>query len=159
MTAAMWWQRRDSLALDFLRPVSRRDYWLGLCGAITRDLIVPLAVVAAGLVMAAIWWGQGRLLPWVVSALGFGGLVVTTHAMLLRGATGRRPLIATTIAGIVFLAVALGLAMAVGEAFLHVWYGGSVRWWRASVGAIVLLVVGLAIRAAVLWKLEDREIG
>jgi hypothetical protein len=159
MTAAMWWQRRDSLALDFLRPVSRRDYWLGLCGAITRDLIVPLAVVAAGLVMAASWWGQGRLLPWLVSALGFGGLVATTHAMLLRGVTDRRPLIAATIAGIVFIAVAVGLAAAVGEAFLHVWYGGAIRWWRASLGAILLLAVGLVIRVAVLRQLEDREIG
>ena len=89
-TAAMWWQRRDSLALDFLRPVSRRDYWLGLRGAIARDLILSLAVVAAGLAIAATWWGQGRLLPWLVSAVGFGGLVATAHSMLLRGVAGRR---------------------------------------------------------------------
>lgn len=158
-TAAVWWQRRDSLVLDFLRPVSRRDYWLGLRGAIARDLILPLAVVAAGLVMAASWWGQGRPLPWLVSAVGFGGLVATAHAMLVRGATGRRPLIAATIACVVFIAVAVGLAAAVGEAFLHVSYGGAIRWWRASLGAILLLAVGLAIRAAVFRWLEDREIG
>jgi hypothetical protein len=158
-TAAMWLQRRDSLVLDFLRPVSRRDYWLGLRGAIARDLILPLAVVAAGLVMAASWWGQGRPLPWLVSAVGFGGLVATAHAMLLRGVTGRRSPIAATIAAIVLIAVAGGLAAAVGEAFLHVWYGDAIRWWRASVGGIVLLAVGLAIRAAVFRRLEDREIG
>lgn len=157
-TAATWWQRRDSLVLDFLRPVSRRDYWLGLRGAIARDLSLPLAVVAAGLVMAASWWGQGRPLPWLVSAVGFGGLVATAQAMLLRGVTGRRPLIATTIACVVLIAVAVGLAAAVGEAFLHVWYGDAIRWWRASLGAILLLVVGLAIRAAVFRRLEDREI-
>ena len=158
-TAAMWWQRRDSLVLDFLRPVSRRDYWLGLRGAMAFDLILPLTVVAAGLVMAASWWGQGRPLPWLVSAVGFGGLVATAQAMLLRGVTGRRPLIATTIACVVLIAVAVGLAAAVGEAYLHVWYGGAIRWWRASLGAILLLAVGLAIRAVAFRRLEDREIG
>jgi uncharacterized membrane protein YjjP (DUF1212 family) len=29
----------------------------------------------------------------------------------------------------------------------------------ALAGAVLMLVAGLAIRAAVLWKLEDREIG
>jgi hypothetical protein len=158
-TAALWWQRRNGLVLDFLRPVSRRDYWLGLRGAIARDLILPLAVVAAGLVMAASWWGQGRLLPWLVSTLGFVGFVAVAHAMLLVIATGRRPLIAATTAIVVLIAVAGGLAAAVGEAFLHVWYGGSLRWWRAVAGAAVLLAAGLAIRAAVLWRLEDRELG
>ena len=158
-TAALWWQRRNSRVLDFLRPVSRSDYWLGLRKAIARDLIVPMAVVAAGLVMSASWWGQGRLLPWLVSALGFVGFVAVAHAMLLVIATGRRPLIAATTAIVVLIAVAGGLAAAVGEAFLHVWYGGSLRWWRAIAGAIVLLAAGLAIRMGVLRRLEDREIG
>ena len=158
-TAALWWQLRNGLVLDFLRPVSRRDYWLGLRGAIARDLILPLAVVAAGLVMAASWWGQGRLLPWLVSTLGFVGFVAVAHAMLLVIATGRRPLIAATTAIVVLIAVAGGLAAAFGEAFLHVWYGGSLRWWRAVVGAVAIPVAGLAIRAAVLWRLEDRELG
>ena len=158
-TAGLWWQRRNSRVLDFLRPVSRSDYWLGLREAIARDLIVPMAVVAAGLVMSASWWGQGRLLPWLVSALGFGGFVAVAHAMLLLIATGRRPLIAATTAIVVLIAVAGGLAAAVGEAFVHVWYGGSVRWWRAIAGAIVLLAAGLAIRMGVLRRLEDREIG
>ena len=158
-TAVLWLQRRDSLVLDFLRPVSRRDYWLGLRGAMARDLILPLVVVAAGLVMAASWWGQGRLLPWLVSAVGFGGLVATAHSMLLRGVAGRRSPITATIAGIVFIAVAVGLAAAVGESYLHVWYGGAIRWWRASLGAVLLLAVGLAIRATVFRQLNDREIG
>ena len=158
-TAALWWQRRNSRVLDFLRPVSRSDYWLGLRGAIARDLILPLAVVAAGLVMSASWWGQGRLLPWLVSALGFVGFVAVAHAMLLVIATGRRPLIAATTAIVVLIAVAGGLAAAVAEAFLHIWYGGSLRWWRAIAGATVLLAAGLAIRMGVLRRLEDREIG
>jgi len=158
-TAAMWGQRRDSLVLDFLRPVSRRDYWLGLRGAIARDLILPLAVVAAGLMMAASWWGQGRLLPWLVSAVGFGGLVATAHATLLVIATARRRLIATTIAFIVFVAVGVGFVMAVGEAFRSVRYGGSLGWWPSVAGAFAVLVAGLAIRAGVLLRLRDREIG
>ena len=79
--------------------------------------------------------------------------------MLLVIATGRRPLIAATTAIVVLIAVAGGLAAAVGEAFVHVCYGGSVRWWRAIAGAIVLLAAGLAIRMGVLRRLEDREIG
>ncbi|MFM7245248.1 MAG: hypothetical protein ACKO40_13910 [Planctomycetaceae bacterium] len=158
-TAVMWTQRRDSPVLDFLRPVSRRDYWLGLRGAIARDLILPLAVVAAGLVMSASWWGQGRPLLWLVSAVGFGGLVATAHAMLLVIATARRPLIATTIAVIVFATVGVGPVMAVGEAFRYVRYGGSLGWWPSVAGAFAVLVAGLAIRAGVLSRLEDREIG
>ncbi|MFM1904307.1 MAG: hypothetical protein RLZZ440_2207 [Planctomycetota bacterium] len=159
MTASLWWQRRGSLVLDFLRPVSRTDYWLGLRRAIASDLILPLAVVASGLVMAASWWSQGHLLPWIVSGLGFGGVVAAVPAMLLVIATGRRSLIATTIAAGVLLVVAGGLAAAVGEAFFHVWYGGSVRSWRAIAGAIIVLVAGLAIRGGVLRRLTDQEIG
>jgi hypothetical protein len=160
-TAALWWQRRNGLVLDFLRPVSRRDYWLGLRGAIARDLILPLAVVAAGLVMAASWWGQGRLLPWLVSGLGFVGVVAVAHAMVLLIAIGRRPLIAATIATVVLVVAVFGLGATVFESIAYGWYGEPLPfpWWRAIAGAAVLLTAGLAIRAAVLWRLEDREIG
>jgi hypothetical protein len=158
-TAALWWQRRNSLVLDFLRPVSRRDYWLGLRAAIARDLSLPFAVVAVGLVAAASLWGQGHMLPWLVSGLGFGGVVAAAPAMLLVIAANRRSLIAATIAGTVLIVLGLGLAVVVGEAFRHVWHGQPHSWSVAVAGAIVILVVGLAIRIAVLWKLEDREIG
>ena len=159
-TAALWWQRRNSRVLDFLRPVSRSDYWLGLRRAIARDLILPLAVVAAGLVMAASWWGQGRLLPWLVSTLGFVGFVAVAHAMLLVIATGRRPLIEARTTVVVLIVAASGLVATVFESISFRWYVATpFPWWRAIAGAAVLLVAGLAIRAAVLWRLEDREIG
>ena len=159
-TAALWWQRRNSRVLDFLRPVSRRDYWLGLREAIARDLIVPMAVVAAGLVMSASWWGQGRLLPWLVSALGFAGVIAIAHAMVLLIATGRRPLIAATIAVFVLAVAASGLFATVSASISSGWSSEPLfpGWW-AIAGAIVLLAAGLAIRAAVLRRLKDREIG
>jgi hypothetical protein len=160
LTAGMWWQRRNSLMLDFLRPVSRRDYWLGLRAAVARDLAPPLVVAAAGLVGAAIWWGQGRMLPWLVSGMGFVGVVAVAHAMVLLIAIGRRPLIATTIAIVVLVVAAFGLLATVFESISYGWYGEPLPfpWWRAIAGAAVLLAAGLAIRAAVLWRLEDREI-
>ena len=159
-TAALWWQRRNSRVLDFLRPVSRSDYWLGLRKAIARDLIVPMAVVAAGLVMSASWWGQGRLLPWLVSALGFAGVIAIAHAMVLLIATGRRPLIAATIAVFVLAVAASGLFATVSASISSGWSSEPLfpGWW-AIAGAIVLLAAGLAIRAAVLRRLKDREIG
>jgi hypothetical protein len=160
LTAGMWWQRRNSLMLDFLRPVSRRDYWLGLRAAVARDLAPPLVVAAAGVVGAAIWWGQGRVLPWLVSGLGFVGVVAVAHAMVLLIAIGRRPLIAATIAIVVLVVAAFGLLATVFESISYGWYGEPLPfpWWRAVAGAAVLLAAGLAIRAAVLWRLEDREI-
>lgn len=157
--ASMWGQRRSSLVLDFLRPVSRHDYWSGLYLAILRDLLLPLAIGAALLVGAASWWGQGNPLPWVVSALGFAGVVAMAPALLLVIATGRT-LVTRTVAGTFLFAAGFGgLAYAVTESFWHVWYGGAHHGWRAVAGAVVLLVAGLTIRAAVFWRLEDREIG
>jgi len=158
ITCSMWWARQSSLAADFLRPVSRRDYWLGVRAAIARDLIAPLAVGAALLVGAASWWGQGNPLPWVVSALGFGGFVAMAPVLLLLIATGRT-LVTRTVAGTFLFAAGFGLAYAVTESFWHVWYGGAHHGWRVVAGAVVLLVAGLTIRAAVLWRIEDREIG
>ncbi len=159
-TAGMWWQRRSSLMLDFLRPVSRRDYWLGLRAAVARDLAPPLVVAAAGVVGAVMWWGQGRMLPWLVSGLGFVGVVAVAHAMVLLIAIGRRPLVTATIATVVLVVAAFGLLATVFESISYGWYGEPlpVPWWRAVAGAAVLLAAGLAIRAAVLWRLEDREI-
>jgi hypothetical protein len=54
---------------------------------------------------------------------------------------------------------ASGLGYAVNESFRYVWYGRAHHGWRAVTGAVILLVAGLAIRAAVYWQLEDREIG
>jgi hypothetical protein len=161
LTAGMWWQRRNSLMLDFLRPVSRRDYWLGLRAAVARDLAPPLVVAAAGVVGAAIWWGQGRVLPWLVSGLGFVGVVAVAHAMVLLIAIGRRPLVTATIAIVVLVVAAFGLLATVFESISYGWYGEPLPfpWWRAVAGAAVLLAAGLAIRVAVLWRLEDREIG
>jgi hypothetical protein len=89
-TAGLWWQRRTSLVLDFLRPVSRHDYWLGLRAAVAHDLILPFAIVAAGPMVAVSFWGQGRLLPWVVSALALGGagLPGLAQARPLQGGVG-----------------------------------------------------------------------
>jgi hypothetical protein len=157
-TAGLWWQRRSSLVLDFLRPVSRRDYWLGLRQAIARDLTVPLAVVALGLAASASWWGHGHMLPWFVSAAAFGGLVAAAHTAFLLIATGCRPLIAATSAVVVLFVAAVGLVGAVRESLLYAVDRDATHRWVAIAIAMVVLGVGLAIRAAVLWKLEDREI-
>jgi hypothetical protein len=158
MPITMWWQLRSSLVLDFLRPVSRHDYWRGLYMAILHDLLLPLGIGAALLVGTACWWGQGNPLPWLVSALGFAGVVAMAPAGLLLIATGRT-LASRTVGGMLVSVSPLGLGYAVNESFLHVWYGGAHHGWRAVTGAVILLVAGLAIRAAVFWRLEDREIG
>jgi len=158
-TAGLWWQRRTSLVLDFLRPVSRHDYWLGLRAAVARDLILPFAIVAAGLMVAVSFWGQGRLLPWVVSALALGGAMAVTHVMVLLIAVARRPLVTGTIAVMVFVAAAFGLVAVVGAAVAPVRSYEGMSNTLAIAGAVLMLIVGLAIRAAVLGKLEDREIG
>jgi hypothetical protein len=49
--------------------------------------------------------------------------------------------------------------VAVWEVFRHVWHGQPQSWSVAVVGAVAIPVAGLAIRAAVLWRLEDRELG
>lgn len=158
-TAGLWWQRRTSLVLDFLRPVSRHDYWLGLRAAVAHDLILPFAIVAAGLMVAVSFWGQGRLLPWVVSALALGGAMAVTHVMVLLIAVARRPLVTGTIAVMIFVAVATGLVVVVGAAVAPVRSHEGMWNTLAIAGAVLMLIAGLATRIAVLWKLEDREIG
>lgn len=161
MMGGLWWQRHSSLTLDFLRPVSRRDYWLGLRAAVARDLVLPFVIVAASLIVAASSWGHGRLLPWVVSGLAFPGLVAVTHAMLLHITTARGSIVTPTIAGIVIIAAALGLMWVVGVPLIPVRPDEDATGLMAmaGVGAAALLVAGLVIRAAVLSRLEDREIG
>jgi hypothetical protein len=69
-TTAMWGQRRGSLVIDFLSPVSRAGYWRGLREAIARDLILPAVLGAAclalaiGLSVKVEWWA------WGVAAMG-----------------------------------------------------------------------------------------
>jgi hypothetical protein len=109
--------------------------------------------------MSVSWWGQGRLLPWLVSALGFGGVIAIAHAMLLVIATGRRPLIAATTAVFVLAVAASGLFATVSASISSGWSSEPrFPWWWPIAGAGVLLAAGLAIRAAVLSRLEDREI-
>ena len=158
ISIGIWWQMRGSLVLDFLRPVSRRDYWRGLSVAILHDLLLPLGIGSTLLVGTACWWGQGNLLPWLVSALGFAGVVAMAPAGLLLIATGRT-LASRTVGCMLVAVLPLGLGYAVNESFRHVWHGGAHHGWRAVTGAVILLVAGLAIRAAVFWRLEDREIG
>jgi uncharacterized membrane protein YjjP (DUF1212 family) len=79
--------------------------------------------------------------------------------MLLLVAVARRPLVTGTIAVMVFVAAAFGLVGVVGAAVAPVRFYEGTSNTLALAGAVLMLVAGLAIRAAVLWKLEDREIG
>jgi len=151
MTGVLWLSRRDSLRLEFLRPVSRHDYWRGLQQAIARDLWFPAGLGAACLVLSVALRGTDTIESAIVGVALFCGWVAGTHAILLLAAVTRRPLIVLTLAMVLlFLAFATsGLAM------------GPFRNDRQFVFLIAAatLAIGFTIRSAVLYRLEDREIG
>ena len=156
MTAALWAQRRGGLAVDFLRPVSRRDYWRGIRAAIARDLVLPAILGGGAIVSVVAWNGGGKLLPWLVVATILVGFVALAHTMILLLATTKWPLVVGTITVVLFLAAALASVVAIAYAMTPVKWE-HVQWaWLAAGG---LFVVGVGARLGVLSRLESWEIG
>lgn len=156
LAAGLWGQRRASLGVDFLRPVSRRDYWLGLRRAIAHDLLLPVLLGGGAMAVTVAWYGGGKWLPWAIVATVILGFVALVHAMLLVLATTRWPLVMGTLAGILFLGEVMASAVAFGFAMTPV---RPEHVYTALVAAGAVLAVGLGIRMGVLWRLEGREIG
>jgi len=155
-TTAMWGQRRGSLVIDFLRPVSRAGYWRGLRQAIARDLILPTAL---GAVCAALALGLSRNVggwAWCVACVLLVGIFVMTHAMILLLAVTRWPLVVGTLMVVLLVAAGIGAAVAIAHA-LSISKPADLRTALFAAGAV--LVAGLGIRMGVLWRLEEREIG
>jgi hypothetical protein len=153
-TAAMWGQRRGSLVIDFLRPVSRAGYWRGLRQAIARDLVLPTAL---GAVCVALALGLSRNVggwAWCVACVLLVGFFVMTHAMVLLLAVTRWPLVVGTLMVVLLVAAGIGAAVAIASSVAR---PGELLTTLVAAGAV--LVVGLLIRIGVLWRLEEREIG
>ena len=152
-----WFQWKGDAAIEFLRPVSRPAFWQGLRQAITRDLIAPAALVAYGLVVGLSSDAGGTWLPWFVAMLGFIGFVALAQAMVIVAATSRRMVtLVIVVAGAcaAYVAMHSSIAMAIDEVHGRM-VGGRLD---STLMASAVLVTGLAIRAIVLWKLEDRDI-
>jgi hypothetical protein len=153
-----WFQWSGNAAIEFLRPVSRQAFWQGLRQAITRDLIAPAALVAYSLVVGLWSDAGGTWLPWFVAMLGFLGFVAMAQAMVIVAATSLRMVtLVIVVAGAcaAYVAMHSSIAMAIDEV-----HGRMVgRRLDPTLMAAAVLAACLAIRAAVLWKLEDRELG
>lgn len=156
LAAGLWGQRRATLVVDFLRPVSRRDYWLGLRRAITSDLVLPTLLGGGALVFATAWYGDGKWLPWAIVATVSLGCVALVHAMLLVIAITKWPLLMGTLAGFLFLGAAITSTVAVAHAMTPLRPEHVRTAWLAA-GTVVAL--GLGARFAVLRGLGSREIG
>ena len=153
-TAAMWGQRRGSLVIDFLRPVSRAGYWQGLRQAIARDLVLPTAL---GAVCVALALGLSRNVggwAWCVACVLLVGIFAMTHAMILLLAVTRWPLVVGTLMAVLLVAAGIGAAVAIASSVAR-----PAELLTTLVAAGAVLVVGLGIRIGVLWRLEEREIG
>jgi hypothetical protein len=152
-----WFQWKGNAVMEFLRPVSRQTFWQGLRQAVTRDLIAPAALVAYSLVVGLWSDAGGTWLPWFVALLGFIGFVALTQVMVIVAATSRRMVtLVIVVAGAcaAYVAMHSSIAMAIDEV-----HGRMVgRRLDPTLMAAAVLAAGLATRAAVLWKLEDREI-
>ena len=153
-TALMWGQRRESLVIDFLRPVSRAGYWQGLRKAIALDLVFPAVLGAVCLGLAVGMSASGGPWTWGVAAILLVGIFVMTHAMVLLLAVTRWPLVVGTLMVVLLVAAVIGSAVAMGHVFAT-----PADLWTALVVAGAVLAVGLLIRTGVLWRLEEREIG
>jgi len=153
-TAAIWSQRRGSLVIDFLRPVSRAGYWRGLQQAISRDLILPsvLGAVCVGLAL-----GLSRDVggwAWCVAVMLLVGVFAMAHAMILLLAVTRWPLVVGTLMVVLLVAAVIGSAVAMGHVLAT-----PADLLTAFLVAGAVLAAGVGIRIGVLWRLEEREIG
>jgi len=158
MTVVLWTQRRDSLRLEFLRPVSRSDYWRGLRQAIARDLWPPAGLGAACLALVVAQRGTSHIEPVIVAVAIFCGWVAGTHAILLLAAVTRRPQIVTTLAVALYLAAVIASMFALALSFGMI--GPLLEGMQLEyLIAAAVLAIGFTIRSAVLYRLEDREIG
>ena len=156
LTGMLWAQRRASLAVDFLRPVSRRDYWRGIRAAIARDLVLP-AILGGGAILAVVaWHNAGKLLPWLVAATVLVGFVALAHTMILVLATTKWPLVVGTLTVVLFLAAAMASVVAIAYAVTPVTWEHVQLAWLAAGG---LFVVGVGLRLGVLFRVESWEIG
>ncbi len=155
-TAGMWGQRRGSLVIDFLRPVSRAGYWRGLRQAIARDLSLPAVLGAVCLALAVGLDGKGGWWAWGVAAILLVGTFALTHAMILLLAVTRWPLVVGTLMVVLLVAAGIGIVIALSHV-LSVSKPADLVMALVAAGAV--LAVGLGIRMGVLWRLEEREIG
>lgn len=155
-TALMWGQRRESLVIDFLRPVSRAGYWQGLRKAIALDLVFPAVLGAACLGLAVGMSASGD--PWAccVAVMLLVGVFAMTHAMILLLAVTRWPLVVGTLMVVLLVAAAIGVAVALTHVLS---VSKPADLFMALLAAGAVLAVGLSIRTVVLWRLEEREIG
>jgi hypothetical protein len=155
-TAGMWSQRRGSLVIDFLRPVSRAGYWRGLRQAIARDLSIPAVLGAVCLALAVGMDGKGGWWAWGVAAILLVGTFALTHAMILLLAVTRWPLVVGTLMVVLLVAAGIGAAVALSHVLS---VSKPADLFMAFLAAGAVLVAGFGIRLGVLWRLEEREIG
>lgn len=153
-TAGMWGQRRGSLVIDFLRPVSRAGYWRGLRQAIARDLILPAVLGTVCLALAVGLDGKGGWWAWGVTVILLVGIFAMTHAMILLLAVTRWPLVVGTLMVVLLVAAGIGAVIAIASSVSR-----PAELLTAFLAAGAVLAVGLGIRIGVLWRLEEREIG
>jgi len=152
LTAAMWGQRRESLVIDFLRPVSRAGYWQGLRKAIALDLVFPAVLWVAYLGMTVGMSASGGPWAWGVAVILLIGTFAMADAMIFLLAVTRWPLVVGT----------LMVVLEIGVYTAHVRVlsvSKPVALSTALVVAGAIFAVGLLIRTGVLWRLEEREIG
>jgi hypothetical protein len=155
-TAGLWGQRRGSLVIDFLRPVSRAGYWRGLRQAIARDLSLPAVLGTVCLALAVGFDGKGGWWAWGVTVILLVGIFAMTHAMILLLAVTRWPLVVGTLMVVLLVAAGIGAVIALSHV-LSVSKPADLVMALVAAGAV--LIVGLGIRMGVLWRLEEREIG
>jgi hypothetical protein len=156
LTASMWGQRRESLVIDFLRPVSRAGYWQGLRKAIALDLVFPAVLGAACLGMTVGMSASGGPWAWGVAVILLIGTFAMTHAMILLLSVTRCPLVVSTLMSVLLVAAVIGSDVALRHV-LSVSKPADLLTALVAAGAV--LAVGVGIQIGVLWRLEEREIG
>ena len=155
-TALLWGQRRESLVIDFLRPVSRTGYWQGLRKAIALDLVFPAVLGAACLGLSVGMSASGGPWAWGVAAILLVGTFALTHAMILLLAVTRWPLVVGTLLVVLLVAAGIGIVIALSQVLS---VSKPADLFMALLAAGAVLAVGLGVRMGVLWRLEEREIG
>ena len=154
LTALMWGQRRESLVIDFLRPVSRAGYWQALRKAIALDLVFPAVLGVAYLGMTVGMSASGGPWAWGVAVILLIGTFAIAHAMIFLLAVTRWPLVVSTLMSVLLVAAGIGSVVVMGQVLAT-----PADLSTALVVAGAVLAVGLGLQIGVLRRLEEREIG
>ena len=156
MNTMMWVGRRGSIASDFLRPISRPQFWQALRQAILRDLVPAILFALVGGMYSVYMVNKGlpQPLAWANALVAATGFLALTHGWVVLLVIGKRLWLHAT-----FAVVTIVFAASFSAASVFLTQGETADPLGATLSALGVLAAGVLMQWAVTRKLPDWELG